>query len=200
MKCLAEKKERDGRCGVNLVANYGFAERLEFSRGINEEIDIDVLRNYIDGCVSIEKTNVELDKMGIDYIATLRNGAEIKIDAKTRSKGCSIWWRDGPELALEIWSVIPTKYNAGKVGWTLDEKKEVDLIFFKFDLVDTDKLYLIPYQLLRMVFRRNYYTWIKRYKIDTQTSGGWQSKCVFVPARIVMSKILETMEFGQKAI
>jgi hypothetical protein len=182
------------------MGNYDFTERLEFSRGTNEEKDIDILRKYIDGCVSVEKTNTEEDKKGIDYIATLRNGAKIKIDAKTRSENCSKYWHNGPELALETWSAIPNKFNKGKVGWTLDEGKEVDLIFFKFYPSDTDKLYLMSYQLLRMAFRRNYKVWKQKFKTDVQSSNGWESQCIFVPAGTVLNSMNEIMQFSLAVI
>jgi hypothetical protein len=182
---------------VRLMASYDFNECLAFSRGTSEETDIFVLRKHITGCIELNKTTEEIDKKGIDYIAILRNGATVKIDAKNRRKGCSFYWKEGPELALETWSVIPSEYNRGKVGWTLDEKKEIDLIFFKFDLSDTDKVYLLPYQLLRMAFRRNFKTWKVKYKTDIQTSNEWQSECLFVPAITVIDAITKEMQSTQ---
>lgn len=178
------------------MAYYDFDDRLCFSLGKNEEDDINILKSYIDGCVSVAKTDTAIDKQGIDYYAFLRNKAIIKIDAKTRSKGCSRYWRFGPELALETWSVKPTKYRDGKVGWTLDEKKEVDLILFKFDKVDSDNVYLLPYQHLRMAFRRNFFKWKGKYKTDVQTSNSWQSECIFVPADEVLNEITKTMKLN----
>ncbi len=51
--------------------------------------------------------DLNMDKHGVDYIATLRKGAEVYVDAKTRRAGCSRWWRNGEEVAIEKWSIMP---------------------------------------------------------------------------------------------
>ena len=99
--------------------NYNFDEQLAYSRGVREATDLQTIAALIPGCISVVKTDIEQDRAGIDYVATLRKGARILIDAKTRKRGCSQHWRQGPELALETWSVLPDDKNKGKVGWTL---------------------------------------------------------------------------------
>lgn len=173
---------------------YSFAHRLNFSRGTQEEQDIALLSAWVDGCEGIAKTNLEQDKSGTDYVITLRSGATINVDAKRREAGCSRWWRHGPELALEKWSVRPTTINSPrKTGWTLNEHNTAHCILFTFDPADTDEAYLLPFQHLRMAYRRNLREWHKRYKTDIQTtqeSGrSWQSECVFVPASVVIAAI-----------
>lgn len=169
---------------------YDFRERVEFSKGKREQTDIATLRSMIDGCTSVVKTDLATDKSGVDYIATLRRGAKLHIDAKTREKGCSRYWTTGDaELALEKWSVIPTSSNHGAVGWTLCESKDLDLVFFKFHPDDCKTGYLFSYHHLRMAFRRNCLCWEGRFKVDTQTTTHngkeWQSQCVFVPIPVV---------------
>ena len=171
---------------------YNFAAKLENSRGSSEKIDLTVLKDCIDGCLSVIKTDVEIDKKGIDYIAELRSGATINIDAKTRESGCSKYWTNGPELALETWSVMPTKVSSGKVGWTLSEKSNVDLILYTYDISDSDTFYLLPFQHLRMSFRKNYNMWKTKYKTAQQSSGTWTSQCMFVPAIVVLEAIKGT--------
>ena len=174
---------------------HSFTEKLAFSRGVRQDTDIETIMALIPGCVGVIKTDIEQDKKGTDYIATLRQGAQILIDAKARAKGASQWWKkDGPELALETWSVMPEgKYGKSfeqtKLGWTLDESKETDLILFTFDEGDTDKVFLICFQLLRMAFLKNLKLWARLYKTGTQDSSSWQSQCVFVPASVVLNAI-----------
>jgi hypothetical protein len=169
---------------------YSFTEQLAFSRGIREQTDIETLEAMIDGSVCIEKTDEETDRRGVDYIVTLRKGAKILIDAKTRAVGCNRYWRNGPEVALEDWSVLPGgKYrmpeNRARTGWTLCEEKVTDLILFTFDSRDCDEVFLVSYQLLRMAFHRNFHDWRRRFKNDTQDSGSWESHCIFIPIDVV---------------
>jgi hypothetical protein len=171
--------------------NYGFSERLNFSRGIREKTDIETLKVMIVGSASIEKTDEKTDRAGIDYIARLRSGAEVLIDAKARDKGASRFWKYGPEVALEIWSDKGRKVT----GWTLNESKNTDLILFTFDPSDTLECWLVSFQLLRIAFRNNITKWYSEYKTAIQTSGyngrSWKSECVFVPIAQVEFSINE---------
>jgi hypothetical protein len=174
--------------------NYDFQERLEFSKGARQESDLATIMSLLDGCSSVTANNTDGNDNGIDYIATLRRGAEIFIDAKTRQKGCSRFWKNNePELAIERWSVMPGgKFNTthGKAGWTLDESKPTDMILYTFDSADCTTAFLFPFQSLRMAARRMVQHWMKRYKVDIQTSNNWQSQAVFVPA----SEVIAAME------
>jgi len=168
---------------------YDFEEQLAFSKGKRQKTDTATIQQMIAGCVSVEIAPTEMDRAGIDYIAILRGGAQIFIDAKARDAGCSQYWKDGPELALEDWSVIPENGRRGKVGWTLDEGKQTNLVLFTFDLQDTEQCFLLSFQLLRVAFRHNYRQWREQYKNDTQCSNGWRSHCIFVPASAVFDAI-----------
>jgi hypothetical protein len=178
-----------------MIKSYNFFEMLEYSRGVREQTDLDTIAAMIDGCIDVTKTDVEMDRQGVDYIATLRGGATVLVDAKTRTAGCSRWWRNGPELALEKWSVRPENGQNGKTGWTLCETKQVDYILFTFDPSDSSEVFLYPFQLLRLTFRRNLSTWYgsKKYKVDVQNSGTWRSECVFMPEQIVFNALREVM-------
>lgn len=176
---------------------YSFARRLDFSRGTQEERDIALLEAWVDGCQCVTKTNLTQDKSGTDYVITLRGGTAINVDAKRRDVGCSRWWRRGPELALEKWSVRPTTIDSPrKTGWTLNEGNSAHCILFTFDPSDTSEAYLLPFQHLRMAYRRNLRAWHAQYKTDIQTTWengrSWQSECVFVPASVVVAAINAT--------
>lgn len=179
---------------------WDFNQKLEFSFGRREQIDLETIKDVISSCISVEKTDVETDKTGIDYIATLKDGAKIGIDAKAREKGASRYWKYGEaELALEIWSVCPTKTAKGKKGWTLSEKSNVDYILYTFDCNDWDKFYLLPFQLLRNAFNKNGVKWCKKYKRKKQYSDCWQSEAVFVPASVVISAVSQEMVISKCA-
>jgi len=168
---------------------YSFQEKLNRSKGVCASNDMNVLQRMIDGCKEVYPTGTVQDKMGVDYVAVLRGGARLYVDAKNRERGCSKYWNSGPELALELWSVRPGgKYNTrrsqAKTGWTLCETKDVDLILFTFDPTDCATAFLFSYQHLRIAFRRNYKNWNDKYKTDIQSSKDrgrrWQSECIFV--------------------
>lgn len=172
--------------------NYSFSERLQFSRGKREQTDIETLMNMIAGAVSVEKTDEKTDRAGVDYIVTLRGGAQIMIDAKAREGGIKKYWKYGPEVALEIWSDIDRKTT----GWTLNESKNTDLILFTFDKDDSPECWLVSFQLLRIAFRNNIMRWKGEYKIAIQESDQngrtWRSQCIFVPIAQVEYSINES--------
>ena len=177
---------------------HNFNQKLCYSFGEQEQSDIDILKQAFIGSVSVIKTDIETDKGGADYIVTLRKGAKILIDAKTREPGASRYWRyKEPELALEKWSVCPDENgDGGKVGWTLNEECNVDMILYTFDPSDSKQFYLLPFQHLRIAFIRHYAEWVNRYGLKKQRSEyglKWQSEAVFVPASIVINAIVETM-------
>ncbi len=184
---------------------YDFNQMLEFSKGENQGDDINAIKSLIDGCASVSTSSIELDKIGVDYIATLRRGAEVYVDAKRRQSGCSKFWSNGvPELAIEVWSVMPggrfnTPRTQAKIGWTLDEQKVTDMILYTFDLQDSKSVYLFPFQSLRMAARRNLNKWKKQFKVDIQTSGSWQSEAVFVPWNVVRDATAETFSCNANA-
>jgi hypothetical protein len=182
------------------------AADFNFSRGQRETTDLETLKAHIPGCVSVEKTGEALDRLHIDYVAYLRRGAVLHIDGKTRRKGAAKYWKafrpgrkgvaDGePDLAIEVWSVTPQEEQVGRVGWTLDESSDTDLILYTFDSADTNEFFLLSFPLLRIAARQCYKSWLARFRDYPQYSRSstgkvlWQSQCCFVPAQIVQDAI-----------
>lgn len=169
---------------------HAFPDKLAYSRGIRETSDLELLQELIPGSTHVEKTCEKQDKAGVDYLAHLRRGAVLKIDAKTREAGASRWWKHGePELALEVWSVVPSEWTDGKPGWTLDESKEVDLILYTFESEDSNEVFLVSFDMLRIAFVRFFHEWKTDYKVKPQDSGNWESRAIFVPASVVLAGI-----------
>jgi len=183
---------------------YDFSEMLSFSKGACQLSDLEIIKSILPGCVDVRPASIKMDKAGVDYIATLRRGTEIFIDAKRRAAGCSRYWiNNGPELAIETWSIMPGgKYNMpadkAKAGWTIDEAKMTDLVLYSWDQSDCDYAFLLPFQPLRIATRRELKTWEQNYKIDIQDSGSWESRAVFVPALIVLEAIKLAQIFNIK--
>lgn len=173
----------------------GWAKKLEYSLAKQQEFDKELLKSHLSKCVSVEKADTDLDRKGIDYIATIDGGAKVFIDAKTRTSGCSKFWKDGePELALETWSVVEDR----KVGWTLDGRKLTDYVLYTFPKEDCDRYFFLPFQLLKKVFTERGRSWYRKYPVKTQKSYSgssvWHSECVFVPAKIVLNAITLSMQ------
>ena len=164
---------------------------------MGEKIDTDkqLLKDIFLGCVDVQKTSEEIDKQGIDYVVTLKDGAEVYIDVKTREKGASRYWKNNePELAIECWSVCPAINSKGRPGWTFSQKSVVDYILYTFDISDSKLNYLFPFQLLRIASQKNYYLWRTTYKCARQSSYDWDSEAVFVPVSVVINAINNVMK------
>lgn len=174
-----------------------FAQTLAWSKGRRSDDDCATIANMLDGTATVAKcTDRALDARGVDYVATLRRGARVLIDAKGRRRGAARFWRYGePELALETDSVITDYQHEWRIGWTLDESKVTDLILYHFE--DVDECYLIGFQHLRVALRRNYHLWTATYdwlyedNRDPATGREWRSRAVFVPASIVIGAVAE---------
>lgn len=168
-----------------------FNECLEFSLGAREQFDFCILQSHIPKCERIEKTDIAMDKSGVDYIAHLRDGSTVTIDAKARKPGASRFWKNGePDLALEQYSVCESKV----VGWLFkDSNIHPDYILFTFDKSDCDKYYFIPFVLLQKAAWRNWKRWERQFQLLKQPNRGYHSSALFVPASIVCDAVKAVM-------
>lgn len=176
---------------------------LAFSAGRRCDSDAVTIMRMLDGCERVHVTGGgALNRLGVDYVAVLRGGAEVFVDAKARRKLPErVRWSHGPDLQLETWSVVPgtcPDCPRGKPGWTVDESKITDLVLFTFDPEDTKLCYLVGHQHLRMAMRRNYDAWATRWgppKPQTtpctrcRGAHSYESRCMFVPAAEVLDAI-----------
>lgn len=176
------------------MKEYDFHERLEMSmEAMQMETDKSTLENYFPDALAVRKTDTEEDKSGIDYVVTLKSGVEVGVDVKTRAKGCSRFWKNGPELALEDWSQKwpDGSPNKNKPGWTCDSGKKCEYIMFKFDIEDSNKVYILPFQQLNKAFRSNYKDWRDKYRKEwqRQKTANYKSRCIFIPAKVVVDAV-----------
>lgn len=141
--------------------------------------------------MSVTKTQMNDDKAGIDYKVALKGGAEINIDMKSRTQGCSKYWIDknDPEIPIELYSVIKIEEGVIKPGWTKDLNTNVDYLIFRFNENDSKNVYLVPFQMLRLALMQFEAEWRKQYKVWTQKSDCWTSQAMFIPISVVMSAI-----------
>lgn len=171
-----------------------FDDCFSYSLGQREKFDESLLKGFIPHCVDVVKTQEDDDKQGVDYHAILDDGSVVTIDAKTRKPGAKRFWNHGePELAIERYSVVETR----KVGW-LFKKGPVhpEYILYTFDREDTDRFFVIPFQLLRKAVADNGKRWAEMFGIKTQANEGsrlYHSDAVFVPASMVIDAIAREM-------
>ena len=174
---------------------HDFKQKLEYSLGAQQQFDMEIIKNLF-GYKSIQKTDIELERKGIDYIAYTDNEVPIYIDGKTREPGASKYWHYGePELALETWSSIPdeNKWYFGNPGWTLREDYLTHYVLYTFDKSDSDKFYFIPFQLLKNALKKKRELWTKTYKLKYQPNVGYISEAIFIPASVVLKEINKQM-------
>ena len=175
--------------------SYDFDEQLAFSVEAQGRPFEAIIADTLPGIASVTKTSVAVDKTGIDYIAKTNGGAQVNIDLKLRDAGCSSYWATGEEeLALEVWSVKPENGKRGRVGWTLDDSKATDYTLHAFDPLDSTRIFLLPFQLLRASFKRRGRAWYYEFENAVQSSGQWRSECIFVPVSHVLEAIGNEME------
>jgi hypothetical protein len=182
-----------------MTTGYDFSERLAWSKARRQDSDLETLRAMFPKAASVTKTSIDEDRAGTDYVVELRRGALLRVDAKARDRGSRQWWKAGPEVALETWSVMPggkyeTPDSRRRVGWALDESKEIDLILYTFDPDEHEFAYVRPFPLIRETFRRNCREWRAQYKTAPQDNGAWryESECMFVPL-VVLDQAIEAM-------
>ena len=173
-----------------------FDECLERSRGLNGLDDVDAILAFFDGGAVVREASREEERRGIDYVARLDGGAVVFFDAKRRMGSFAKYWRSGPEVALEIWSVCPEPGKPGKVGWALDEAKATHYILFTYNPQECAQRFIVPFQLMRVAFKANRATWEKRYKTESRQPNKrgarrWCSSCVFVPVRVMWDAMRE---------
>ena len=178
---------------------YEFSERLIFSQGERGEKAIKILRNVFPDCIDVRKTDEQTDKKGVDYIVKLKGGAEIGIDIKARDKGVAKYWKNGEEdLLIETWSVYPEEKNEGVLGWTLSDKKATNYVLYMFDETESNKYYLLPFQLLRKASLNNIDKWKNEYKVKyactkNPVGDNWRTQFICVPASVVLEAINQAM-------
>ena len=142
-----------------------------------------IVKNRFPGCSGVTRANVVNDKGGTDYWIHRLENKPLRVDLKIRSKDFGL-----DDLALETWSVMPNG-RPGVAGWTRDAKKNSDFILWYWQ--DTRRFFLVNFPALCFVFDRYWQLWASRYRTEIQTSGSWQSQCVFVPRETIVKAICQ---------
>jgi hypothetical protein len=157
---------------------YEFDERLRLSGESAVDAAVTtIIRTSLPGVTHVERAGEFSDRNGTDYWARREYQPGLSVDLKLRTEDWSLRGRD--DVALETWSVV-----GQKTGWSRDETKQTDWVLWYWQ--DTRRYLLFPFPALCSVFTRNAADWLARYKHAPQSSGSWESECVFVPRRELM--------------
>ncbi len=166
---------------------YDFAERMVMSEGVQVNADIEsILRGALLGVVGVRPATISEDRNGTDHWIDRVNERSLSVDVKARAQDFSVRGHD--DLALELWSVRPDLLTSGKLGWTLDPRKQTDYILWIWH--DTGRWCLVPFPLLSAAFKVHFDEWCG-YKHAIQNSGRWESECIYVPRRVVWRAIYQ---------
>lgn len=92
-------------------------------------------------------TDVRRQRQGIDHVLTLRDGATVNIDVKTRAK-----WHD--DILLEFWSSEEQR----TAGWA---RKSLHCHYIAYATPSKGFVLLIPFHLLRLALEKNKHKWGK---------------------------------------
>ena len=170
------------------MEEYDFFERLEWSNGHMSGGIERILKARIPACIDIEKASLQQDKDGTDYWAIRSHPLrQLSVDVKIRDEDWAT--RGFDDLALETWSVLHSA-----IGWTRNPKKHTDFILWYWQ--DTRRFCLVPFQPLCKAFSREWETLREKHKVATQSSGDWQSECVFVP-RVYVHDMITRWQNGR---
>ncbi|GAJ13851.1 unnamed protein product, partial [marine sediment metagenome] len=195
LRYLPEETARGGLVGELKLQQkpkqYGFKERIGFSRGVSETGNIEeILLDNIPGAFSISRATPEEDRHGTDFWVDRTNTLpKLSIDLKAREIDPLSFAPPKDDLALETYSNVAKKTK----GWTRDEHKRTDYILWFFK--PTGRWVLAPFPMLCKVFSEKWIEWREQYQTETQKSSNnnetWYSECVFVPRVAVWQAIYD---------
>lgn len=161
------------------------SEIFDFNRQLSESHKYETedvlldLKSYFSDLLQLFKAHELNDRRGIDYYLEFPNGKIETVDVKIRYKDYG-----------ENSNVIELT-SGNKAGWTLDNSKLTDWIFYKW--LDTGRSELFHARQLREATNRNIEQWKKVYPTTTQISHHngkcWSSNSMFVASRDIWKAI-----------
>jgi hypothetical protein len=115
---------------------------------------------------------------GIDKILCFPNGNKVKVEEKTRTK-------DFNDILLELYS----NYSEKKLGWLFTCQSE----YLMYYIEPSKKAYILPMQLLRMVWKNNHIEWQKKYKTTQAKNKNYASLNIAIPEKVLMEALISEM-------
>ena len=121
-----------------------------------------------------------LQRNGIDKIVHLLSGKKIFIDEKKRRV-------DYGDILIEVYSDKERKIP----GW-LSANKYTDYIAYA--IIPANKLYFLPFQILRATMKRNYAQWKRKYGIKEAQNPGYITTNIAIPVNELLCEMMITMQ------
>ena len=120
-------------------------------------------------------SDLHKQKLGIDRVITLGNGKRFFVDEKKRK-------RTYPDILLEYVAVNTT----GAPGW-MEKNLAIDYIAYAF--MPTKTVYLIPWDSLKMAWKRNKGRWMVIYKDVEGKNEGYITHSIAVPIEVLKNEV-----------
>lgn len=124
--------------------------------------------------------DLHLQKRGIDKILHFADGKQLLIDEKKRRK-------DYGDILLEEYS----NYEKKTPGW-LHRNKHTDYIVYA--IMPSNKVYLLPFELLWLAFKNNYTNWLKQYGRRFAKNNGYTTSNIPVPVDILLDAVKQEIK------
>lgn len=140
-----------------MKSNNLFEEDLAFSHRQEEQLWWElVYREAFPGFLSMisARSDMEMQRSGIDRLVSLRGGRVLFVDEKVRRKQ----W---PDIAIEYKHVLAD--GSKRRGW-IAKRLQTDFIAYAF--FSSHTCYLLPFQTLQRVWKDNFSDWCLRVSSD----------------------------------
>ena len=158
---------------------YDFKKQLEYSEKASDErfwgeIYHKAFPNMVN-CM-LGSADSESQRMGIDRIILLANGAVLKIDEKKRDAVYN-------DILLEYVSVDTTKAP----GWM---EKDLSIDYLAYAFMPTKTVYLFSWPVLRRAWLHYRKKWIVNFRRVEALNNGYKTISVAVPINVLQQSII----------
>lgn len=159
-----------------------FNDDLEYSLDKSDDKSLnEFYRRIFPPIKEIEfKSDIKVQKRGIDKSIYLESGGIITIDEKKRRE-------DYGDILIEIWSSKEDRIR----GWLL--KSECNYIVYIIE--PANKVYLLPTLLLRLCWEDNKEKWKNKYPQICAKNKGYTTVSYAMPTEILLSSIEKQMSY-----
>lgn len=123
--------------------------------------------------------SIELQRKGIDKVLQMKSGKKILVDEKKRRK-------DYGDILLEEYSNWETR----RPGW-LGRGHYTDYIVYV--IVETGKVYLLPFLILQKAWRDNYAGWKRNYRTIQARNQTYTTTSLCIPIDILFRALEKAM-------
>ena len=161
---------------------HDFNERLNYSEQAGHEDFWNAIYEKAFPSMVFHKLctgNCQGQFLGIDRVIQLSSGKTLYIDEKKREQ-------EYGDILLEYISVDTT----GAKGWI---EKDLQIDYLAYAFMQSKRCYLLPWQLLKRVWRHYGQEWIKKYpKIEAQNKT-YKTISVAIPIPILINTLKNAM-------